>query len=32
MSLFLSRLTLSRAPSVEALKRLIDPQDRKSVV
>ena len=28
MSLFLSRLTLSRAPSVEALKRLIDPQER----
>lgn len=28
MSLFLSRFTLSRAPEVEALKRLIDPQER----
>ena len=28
MSLYLSRLTLSRAPSVEALKRLIDPEER----
>lgn len=28
MSLYLSRLTLTRAPSVEALKRLIDPQER----
>ncbi|WP_207101401.1 type I-E CRISPR-associated protein Cas6/Cse3/CasE [Paracoccus shandongensis] len=28
MSLYLSRLTLSRAPSVDALKRLIDPQER----
>lgn len=28
MSLYLSRLTLSRAPSVEALKRLIDPAER----
>lgn len=28
MTLYLSRLTLSRAPSVEALKRLIDPEER----
>ncbi len=28
MSLYLSRLTLSRAPSVDALKRLIDPEER----
>lgn len=28
MSLYLSRLTLSRTPSVDALKRLIDPQER----
>lgn len=28
MTLYLSRLTLSRAPSVEALKRLIDPAEQ----
>lgn len=28
MSLYLSRLTLSRAPSVDALKQLIDPSER----
>lgn len=28
MSLYLSRLTLSRAPAVEALRRLLDPEER----